>query len=262
MLLAIDIGNTNITTGVFEGDDLRATWRMATDVRHQTDQYAATFVQLLDYHHIAREDLDSAIISSVVPPLIGTFEELCQKYFQTKPTIVGATGTRTGIRILYENPREVGADRICHAVAGLSLYGGPLIIVDFGTATVFDAINKEGDYLGGAIAPGINIAAEALFERTSKLPRIEIERPKHAIGKNPTASMQAGLYFGYVSLVEGLVALIQRELGGGAKVVATGGLARTMANDIHVIDVVNYDLVLIGLKILYELNESPAKVAG
>ena len=262
MLLAVDIGNTNITCGVFEGEELRATWRMATDVRRQTDEFAAMFLNLLDYHGIRREDLDRGILSSVVPPLIVTFEELYQKYFQITPIIVGSTGTKTGMRILYENPREVGADRIAHGVAAYRLYGGPLIIVDFGTATVFDAITEEGDYLGGAIAPGLNLATEALFERTSKLPRIELERPKQAIGRNTIASMQAGLYFGYVGLVEGLVARFQRELEGEAKVVATGGLARRMATDIRVIDVVNYDLVLIGLRLLYETNENAARVAG
>ena len=262
MLLAVDIGNTNITCGVFEGEELRATWRMAADVRRQTDEYAAMFLNLLDYHRIPKEDLDRGIISSVVPPLIVTFEELYQKYFHITPIIVGAAGTRTGMRILYENPREVGADRIAHAVAAYRLYGGPLVIVDFGTATVVDAITKEGDYLGGAIAPGINLAAEALFERASKLPRIELERPQQAIGRNTVASMQAGLYFGYVGLVEGLVARFKRELEGEAKVVATGGLARRMATDIQVIDVVNYDLVLIGLRLLYETNENAARVAG
>ncbi|MCL0102116.1 type III pantothenate kinase [Dehalococcoidia bacterium] len=254
MLLAVDIGNTNITVGIFRGEDLQATWRMATDVRRQGDEYAAIFMQLLNYNKLSQDDIDSGIISSVVPPLIGTFEELLRKYFRIDPIVVGSSGTKTGIRILYENPREVGADRIAHAIAAYRLYGGPLIIVDFGTATVFDAVNADGDYLGGAIAPGINLAAEALFERASKLPRIEIERPKQVIGRNTVSSMQAGLYYGYVGLVEGLVGLFKGELGGETKVVATGGLARAMAGDIHVIDVVNYDLVLIGLRILYEIN--------
>ena len=258
MLLAIDIGNTNITFGVFQGEELRATWRMATEVRRQPDEYAALALNLLAYHHLSSQELHTGIISSVVPPLTATFEELCQKYFQISPIIVGA-GTRTGMRILYENPREVGADRVAHAVAAHRLYGAPLIIVDFGTATVFDAITAEGDYLGGAIAPGINLAAEALFERASKLPRVELVRPKQAIGRNTVASMQAGLFYGYVGLIEGLVARFQRELGGGAKVVATGGLARLMAQEIHVFDVVNYDLILIGLRLLHELNENPER---
>ena len=254
MLLAVDIGNTNVTCGVFDGDRLRATWRMSSDVRRESDEYAATLLNLLQYEGMSIHDIHRAVISSVVPPLTATLEELCERYLHVPAIIVG-TGTKTGIRILYENPREVGADRICHAVAGYKLYGGPLIVVDFGTATVFDAITKEGDSLGGAIAPGINLAAEALFERASKLPRIEIVAPKHAIGRNTVASMQAGLYYGYIGLIEGLVGRFQRELGGGAKVVATGGLARMMATDTKVFDDINQDLVLTGLRLIYEMNE-------
>ena len=257
MLLAIDIGNTNITYGVFDGETLQATWRMATEVRRQPDEYAAMLMTLLAHDGIPKKSLDRGIISCVVPPLTATFEELCTRFFHIRPIVVGA-GTRTGMRILYENPREVGADRVCHAVAAHRLYGAPLIIVDFGTATVFDAITREGDYLGGAICPGINLAAEALFQRASKLPRIEIVQPKAAIGRNTVASMQAGLFYGYIGLVEGLVARFQRELGGGAKVVATGGLSRLIAADTKVIDVVDYDLVLTGLRLLYELNEKPS----
>lgn len=162
------------------------------------------------------------------------------------------------MRILAENPREVGADRVCHAVAAFKLYGGPLIVIDFGTATVFDAITREGDYMGGAIAPGVNLAAEALFQRASKLPRIEFAKPKTAIGRNTVTAMQSGLFYGYVGLIEGLVVRFQKELGGGAKVVATGGLARLIASETKVVDHVNYDLVLIGLRILYEMNEKAA----
>ena len=261
MLLAIDIGNTNITWGVFKGEELRATWRMATETRRQADEYAALVMNLLNYHHLSPDDLDTGIISSVVPPLTGTFAELCQRYFQLAPLVVGA-GTKTGMRILYEDPREVGADRVAHAVAGYRLYGGPLIIVDFGTATVFDGISREGDYLGGAIAPGINLAAEALFQRASKLPRVELARPNQAIGRNTVASVQAGLFYGYIGLIEGMVERFQRELGGGAKVVATGGLARLMAEETRMIDTVNYDLVLIGLRMLHEINVTPARMAG
>ena len=254
MLLGIDIGNTNVTYGVFEGEKLRATWRTSTDVRRQADEYGAVLLNLMAHEGIPNADLTKAVIASVVPPLTAPFAEMCQRYFQISPLIIGA-GTKTGMRILYENPREVGADRVCHAVAANKLYGGPLIIVDFGTATVFDAITKDGDYLGGAICPGVNLAAEALFQRASKLPRVEITQPKQAIGRNTVASMQSGLYYGYVGLVEGLVSRFQKELGGGAKVVATGGLARLVAADTRVFDAINYDLVLIGLRMLHELNE-------
>lgn len=255
MLLAVDIGNTNVTYGVFDGEKLRATWRMTSDVRRESDEYAATLLTLLGSEGMAIKDIHRAVISSVVPPLTANFEELCQRYLHVTPIIVG-TGIKTGIRILYENPREVGADRICHAVAGYKLYGGPLIVVDFGTATVFDAITKEGDYLGGAIAPGINLAAEALFQRASKLPRIELVQPKHAIGRNTVASMQAGLYYGYIGLIEGLVGRFKRELGGNPKVVATGGLARLLIPDTQIFDEINHDLVLVGLRMIYEMNES------
>ena len=258
MLLVIDIGNTNVNYGVWEGDQLRATWRMATDVRRQPDEYAALSMQILQHNGLTLKDIDKGIFSSVVPPLIPTFEEIFQQYFKVHPIVVG-TGTKTGMRILAENPREVGADRVCHAVAAYKLYGGPLIVIDFGTATVFDAVTPEGDYMGGAIAPGVNLAAEALFQRASKLPRIEFAKPKNAIGRNTVTAMQSGLFFGYVGLIEGLVARFQKELGGDAKVVATGGLARLIASETKVVDHVNYDLVLIGLRLLHEMNEKSAR---
>jgi len=261
VLLAIDIGNTNVTYGVFRGEELRASWRMETDVRRQADEYFALNVNLLSFYRIELKEITQGIISSVVPPLTATFQEVFQRFFNVRPLIL-ETGTKTGMRILYENPREVGADRVAHAVAAFRKYGGPVIVIDFGTATVFDAITAEGDYLGGAIAPGINLAAEALFARASKLPRIEIARPKNAIGRNTVASMQAGLYYGYVGLVEGMVARFQRELGGGAKVIATGGLARLIAQDTKVIENVDSDLVLIGLRMIYDLNEDLNEGAG
>jgi type III pantothenate kinase len=261
VLLAIDIGNTNVTYGVFRGEELRASWRMETDVRRQADEYFALNVNLLSFYRIGLKEITQGIISSVVPPLIATFQEVFQRFFNVRPLIL-ETGTKTGMRILYENPREVGADRVAHAVAAFRKYGGPVIVIDFGTATVFDAITAEGDYLGGAIAPGINLAAEALFARASKLPRIEIARPKNAIGRNTVASMQAGLYYGYVGLVEGMVARFQRELGGGAKVIATGGLAGLIAQDTKVIENVDSDLVLIGLRMIHDLNEDLNERAG
>ena len=256
MLLAVDIGNSNIVVGVFDGEELKASWRMATDVRRHTDEYAALNMSLLAHHQVAMNHIQSGIISSVVPPLTPTFEQLFQRYFQVTPIVVGA-GTKTGMRILYENPRQVGADRVAHAVAAYRLYGGPAIVVDFGTATVFDAIDENGDYLGGAIAPGIALAGEALFSQTS-LPRVEIERPKQAIGRNTIASMQAGLFFGYVGLIEGLVGRFQKELGGGAKVVATGGMADRIGSETAVVDIVDHDLVLVGLRLLFDLNQREA----
>ncbi len=256
MLLAVDIGNSNIVVGVFDGESLKASWRMATDVRRHTDEYAAMSMNLLAHHGVAMHDIHEGIISSVVPPLTPAFEQLFQRYFQVSPVVVGA-GTKTGMRILYENPRQVGADRVAHAVAAYNLYGGPVIVVDFGTATVFDAIEENGDYLGGAIAPGLALAGEALFSQTS-LPRVEIERPKQAIGRNTVASMQAGLFFGYVGLIEGLVGRFQKELGGRAKVVATGGMADRIATETAVVDVVDQDLVLVGLRLLFHLNRKEA----
>jgi len=253
MLLAIDIGNTNIVMGVFEGERLRATWRLATDVHKLADEYAVILLNLLPRDGLALSEIKDVILSSVVPPLVATFEELCRRYVGVEPLVVGS-GVKTGVRILTENPREVGADRVVNALAAHRLYGGPVIVIDFGTATTLDAVSEDGDYLGGAIAPGIGIAAEALFERASKLPRVELVRPKNAIGKNTVTSMQSGLIFGYVGLIEGIVARIRDELGGEAKVVATGGLAQTMARETRVIDVVNPDLTMLGLRLIHELN--------
>lgn len=255
MLLAIDIGNTSVHFGVFEGEELRATWRLGTDRERFPDEYAILVLSLLRTAGIHASDIRDAVLVSTVPVLTQTFAELCKRYFKAPPLIVGS-GVRTGIRILYDNPRDVGADRVTDAVAGLRLYGAPLIIVDCGTGTVFDAISKEGDYLGGAIAPGIGIAAEALFERASKLYRVDLETPKTAIGKNPVHSMQSGIMYGYVGLVEGIVARFQRELGGGARVVATGGYAPMIAKETPVIETVNPNLTLIGLRMIHEMNRT------
>ena len=255
MLLAIDIGNTSITIGVFEDEKLRTTWRMATNIDHMADEYATFLLNML--HH---QGLDTSIIAeiamcSVVPPLTATFVDLFQRYFHISPLVVGP-GVKTGVRIRMDNPREVGTDRIVNAAAAHHLYGGPVIITDVGTATTFDTVSKEGDYLGGAIATGIGTAAEALFTRTAALPRVELVHPEHAIGTNTVAAMQSGLVFGYVGLIEGIVARIEQELGGKATVVATGGYAELMAKETKVIDIVNPDLTLIGLRLIYQLNEA------
>ena len=253
MLLVLDIGNTNVTVGIFDGEELRATWRLETDVHRMPDEYAATLINLISHAGIDLKEIDEAAICSSVPPLVTTFSEVCRRYFNTRPLVVAA-GVRTGIKVLYDNPREVGADRIADAVAAYRLYGGPVIIVDYGTAMVFDAVSAEGEYLGGAIAPGIGVAVDALFERTARLPRIEMVRPKSAIGRNTISSMQSGLILGYIGLVENLVQKFKEEIGPNAKVVATGGEAELLAPQTSCIDLVNPDLTLIGLQIIYELN--------
>ena len=253
MLLAIDIGNTNIAFGVFEGETLRGTWNVATDLNKTTDEYAVLLSNLLSREGLTLSDIDHVAIACVVPPLEPTFEDLSRRYLGTSPLVVGP-GVKTGVRICLDNPHELGADRVANAVAGHRLYGGPLIVIDCGTATTVDAISEEGDYLGGAIAPGIGIAAEALFQRASKLPRIELIPPEHAIGRNTITAMQSGIMFGYVGLIEGLVARIRRELGGKARVVATGGLSRVIAKETQVVDIVNPHLTLIGLRLVHEMN--------
>ncbi len=255
MLLAVDIGNTNITLGVFEGEELRATWHMATGIHRMADEYAALLLNLLHHQGLDPADIKQVALCSVVPPLTATFEELFQRYFHISPLVVGA-GVKTGVRIRMDNPREVGADRIVNAAAAHHLYGGPIIITDLGTATTFDTVSKEGDYLGGAIAPGIVTATEALFMRAAVLPRVELVHPEHAIGTNTIAAMQSGIVFGYVGLIEGMVARIQQELGEKAKVVATGGYAELIAKETAVIDVVNPNITLIGLRLIFLMNKA------
>jgi len=255
MLLAIDIGNSDTTLGVFEGEQLRATWHMATTIHRMVDEYAALLFNLLHHEGLGPSDIKGIALCSVVPPLTTTFGELSQRYFHLSPLVVGA-GIKTGVRIRMDNPREVGADRIVNAVAAHHLYGGPVIITDLGTATTFDIVSKEGDYLGGAIAPGIVTAAEALFTRAAMLPRVELSRPKQAIGTNTIAAMQSGIIFGYVSLIEGMVARMQQELGEKAKVIATGGFAELLAKETSVIDAVNPNLTLTGLRLIYLMNKS------
>jgi len=228
---------------------------MATGIHRSADEYAALLLNLLHHQGLDISDIKEVALCSVVPPLIATFETLFQQYFHTSPLVVGA-GVKTGVRIRLDNPREAGADRIVNAAAAHHLYGGPVIIADFGTATTFDTVSKEGDYLGGAIAPGIVTAAEGLFTRAAMLPRVELARPKHAIGTNTTSAMQSGIIFGYVGLVEGIVARIQQELGEKTRVVATGGYAEIIAKETKVIDVVNPDLTLIGLRLIYLMNKA------
>jgi type III pantothenate kinase len=255
MLLALDVGNTNITVGAFDGEKLQARWRIAADVERLADEYAVTVLALLAAEGISAGDIAEAVLCSSVPDLSPVFEDLCRRYFCAPPLIVGP-GTRTGVRILYE-PRELGADRVVDVVAATKLHGPPpIIIVDLGTATVFDAVSAEGDYLGGAIAPGIGIASEALYERAAKLYRVELERPRAAIGKNSVGAIQSGILFGYVALVEGMVARFKQEMGGQPRVIATGGWAELIARETAVVDVVDVDLTLVGLRLIHEASRS------
>jgi type III pantothenate kinase len=253
MLLAIDIGNTNVKIGIFDGDGLKATWNLATGIHRTSDEYGGVLLNLMERKKILPSKVTGVALCGVVPPLLPTFVELCNKYLNTEPLVV-ETGVKTGMRIRLDNPREVGPDRVVDAVAAQNLYGKPVIIIDLGTATTFDVVSKEGDYLGGAIAPGIVIATEALYTRTAALPRIGLSRPKQVIGKNTISAMQSGIIFGYIGLIEGIVQRIEQELGSKAKVVATGGQAYLLAEEIPAIDVINPDLTLIGLRLIYAMN--------
>jgi type III pantothenate kinase len=257
MLLTIDIGNTNITLGLYEGNVLGPRWRLATAYDHMPDEYGLQLLGLLENAGHSPDVITGICLASVVPPITSKIVEACMRYINTEPLVVDA-GVKTGIRVRYEDPRAVGADRIVDAVAVVHMYGTPACVVDFGTATTFDAISKDGDYLGGAIAPGIAIAADALFQRTSKLPRVDIQKPPSVIGRNTMHSMQSGLLFGYVGLVEGMVARFRQELGDDMKVIATGGLADIVSQETKVIQVVAPWLTLDGLQIVWEMN-NPAE---
>lgn len=254
MFLAVDIGNTSISIGIYNGDELTSSWKIATHVHKMPDEYGVLLLELLKSGSVKAEDIKRIAMCSVVPPLTAIFAELFKKYFHVKPLVVEA-GTKTGVKIRMDNPKEVGADRVVNAAAARHLYGSPVIVVDLGTATNFDTISNGGEYIGGAIAPGIDMAAEALFERTAKLPRIELTKPKHAIGKNTISAMQSGMVFGYISMVEGIIERIKKELDGEVKVVATGGYAELIASGTESIDEVNPELTLIGLRLISLLNE-------
>lgn len=256
MLLTIDVGNTNIVLGVFQDDKLLVPWRLSTNNNQTADEFAMMIIDLFEHEEIKLQDIHMVIISCVVPPLVEVLERMSQKYFGIKPLVVGP-GIKTGIRILYENPKEVGADRIANVVAVYAKYGGPAIVVDFGTATTFDAVSEEGDYLGGAIAPGIGISTEALFQRAAKLYRVEIEKPKMVIGKNTVASMQSGIFYGFIGQVEEIVHRMKKELGDVATVVATGGLAELIGKECPSIDQIDPMLTLEGLRIICQRNYEP-----
>lgn len=253
MLLAIDIGNTNIMLGLYEGDELGPHWRLATDHARMPDEFAMQLLDLLDYAGVSLTQIDGVALASGVPILTTRWSEVCRRYLKLEPLIISAA-METGLVILYDTPSAVGADRVVDAVAAYQRYGGPLIIVDFGTATTFEAITAAGEYLGGAIAPGVGISAAALAERAAKLPTVDVVQPPSPIGRNTVHSMQSGLFYGYVGLVEGMVARFKAELGPGATVVGTGGLAPLIASGTEVIDIIAPWLTLDGLRILYEMN--------
>jgi type III pantothenate kinase len=253
MLLTIDLGNTNLTIGLYDGETLTNHWRLATDNNRMPDEYGLQFLGLLEHAGKSITDLAGVSLSSVVPPLTGRVTQACHEYLKQEPLVVD-TGVKTGVRIRYEDPKSVGSDRVCDAVAVMQLYGGPACIIDFGTATTFNALTKEGDYLGGAITAGINLAAEALYTHAAKLPRIDLQRPPSVIGSNTTHAMQSGLLFGYVAMVEGMVARFRQELGPEMKIIATGGLAGLIAKETPVIQIHAPWLTLDGLRIIWEMN--------
>ena len=256
MILVFDVGNSNIVAGVLKEGKLINHWRLRTDNMRTSDEYGMHMMSLFKYHHLDMADIKAVVISSVVPSLNIELEGMSETYFHCKPLVVGP-GVKTGLALKYENPREVGADRVVNAVAAYHKYGGPLIIVDFGTATTFCVVNAKGEYLGGAIAPGIRISTDALVARAAKLPRVELVKPRSIIGRNTVASMQSGIMYGFVGQVEGIITRMKKEIEGEPKVIATGGLAQTIAQETHTIDVVDDYLTLDGLRIIYEINRGP-----
>ena len=253
MILVMDVGNNRTVLGLFVSKKLIAEWRLATDKNRTVDEYGIVIKAFLNSKSIDYSKIEAVVLSSVVPPLTSTFAEMSRTYFGVDPLVVGP-GIRTGLSLVYENPKEVGADRVVNAVAAINIYGPPLIVVDFGTAITFCAINKKGDYLGGAMFPGLGIAAEALFLRAAKLPRVELQAPPRIIGKNTVNSIQSGLIYGYTDMVDGLIQRLSEEMRCEPKVVATGELSSIVAPYSQRIMLTNPVLTLEGLRIIYELN--------
>jgi type III pantothenate kinase len=257
MLLAINANNTNTVFAVFDGDRLLGQWRASTDARRTADEYAVWLTQLMTFDGLQRSDIDGSILSSVVPATIFNLKMLCRRYFGCEPLVIGEPGCDLGITIRMDRPEDVGADRLANAVGGKARHKTPLIIVDLGTATTFDVLDAAGDYCGGAIAPGINLSLRALEMAAAKLPHVAIEKAEQVIGKNTVAAMQSGLFWGYVGLIEGLVARIRAEFGAPMSVVATGGLVPLFAGASEVIEAVDPDLTLWGLSMIYYRNKNP-----
>jgi len=258
MLLVVDIGNTSICFGVYTGKKLIGSWRISTITGKTSDEYGTEIMSFLDSGKIDRGKISGVAISCVVPSLLSVFEEVSETYFLVKPLVVNRA-SESGMTILYDNPKEVGTDRISTSIAAFELYGGPVIVVDFGTATTFDVINEKGEYMGGVIAPGVGISSQALFERAAQLPHVELSKPESIIGKNTRKSMQAGIVYGAIGQVKEVLSRIRREIGGNPKIVATGGYAGLIAPEVGMIDTINRDLVLEGLRIIWERNPRPQK---
>ncbi len=256
MILVIDVGNTHIVLGVYEKNELLASWRLNTDKERTADELGMFLLSLFEHAGLTPGKLEAVVVASVVPPIMYTLEHAIRKYFKLEPMIIGP-GTKTGMNIRYQNPKEVGSDKIVNAVAGYELYGGPLVIVDLGTATTFCAVSPKGEYLGGVICPGIKISLEALFQKAAKLPRIDLVKPDSVIGKNSESSMQSGIFYGYIGQVDYIVKRIKQEMQEDrAKVIATGGLARFIAEESRTINHVNPTLTLEGIRIVYERNKN------
>jgi len=253
MLLVVDVGNTHTVFGLYDGAALRADWRLSTHQSRTTDEWAIEVAGVVALKGVERAEVDAAIMSSVVPPVTGVLAGMIHSVFGIEPLQVGP-GIKTGIRILYENPLEVGADRIVNAVAAFARVGGPAIVVDFGTATTFDSLSAHGEYLGGIIVPGLQISADSLFMRAAKLPRVEVRKPPRLIGRNTVHSMQSGLYYGYVSMINGVLALMKNEMDGKPRVIATGGLSGVLAPDLAGVDLIEPNLTLEGLRLIHLKN--------